>query len=84
MTIAIVLLGLVVLLLTGVPVFAGLGLASIVLMIATEGSIGSVVSVTPTPANSAAPSSSSWRTALRSPADQEVMAGRVGNRQRHA
>ena len=42
MTIALVLLGLVLLLLTGVPVFAGLGLASIVLMILTEGSTSSV------------------------------------------
>jgi C4-dicarboxylate transporter DctM subunit len=37
-----VLLGLVLLLLSGMPIFAGLGLASVVLMLLTEGSIGSV------------------------------------------
>lgn len=42
MTTAVVLAGLVLVLLTGVPIFAGLGLASIVLMLLTEGSIGSV------------------------------------------
>ncbi len=39
---AVILLGLVLLLLSGMPIFAGLGLASIVLMLVTEGSIGSV------------------------------------------
>lgn len=38
----IILLGLVLLLLSGMPIFAGLGLASIILMLLTEGSIGSV------------------------------------------
>jgi len=41
MTIALILFALVALLLTGVPIFAGLGLASVVLMLLTEGSIGS-------------------------------------------
>jgi len=38
----IILLGLILLLLSGMPIFAGLGLASIVLMLLTEGSIASV------------------------------------------
>ncbi|MCP5371625.1 MAG: TRAP transporter large permease [Hyphomicrobiales bacterium] len=42
MTLAVILVGLVALLLTGVPIFAGLGLASVVLMLLTEGSIGSM------------------------------------------
>jgi C4-dicarboxylate transporter DctM subunit len=42
MTIALVLIGLVALLLTGVPVFAGLGLGSIVLMLISEGGIGGI------------------------------------------
>ena len=42
MTTFLILTGLVALLLTGVPIFAGLGVASIVLMLLTEGSIGSI------------------------------------------
>lgn len=42
MTTLLILSGLVVLLLTGVPIFAGLGVASIVLMLLAEGSIGSI------------------------------------------
>ncbi|MCB2102267.1 MAG: TRAP transporter large permease [Rhodobacterales bacterium] len=42
MTVFIILLGLVALLLTGLPIFAGLGVASIVLMLLTEGQIGSI------------------------------------------
>jgi C4-dicarboxylate transporter, DctM subunit len=42
LTIFLILAGLVVLLLTGAPIFAGLGAASIVLLLATEGSIGSI------------------------------------------
>jgi len=38
----LILAGLVLVLLTGVPIFAGLGLASIVLMLLTEGHIGSI------------------------------------------
>jgi C4-dicarboxylate transporter DctM subunit len=42
LTTFLILAGLVALLLTGVPIFAGLGVASIVLLLATEGSIGSI------------------------------------------
>lgn len=42
MTTFLILSGLVALLLTGVPVFAGLGVVSIVMLLATEGSIGSI------------------------------------------
>ncbi len=42
MTTFLILSGLVALLLTGVPIFAGLGIASIVLMLMTEGNIGSI------------------------------------------
>lgn len=42
MTTFLILGGLILLLLTGVPIFAGLGVASIVLMLIAEGSIGSI------------------------------------------
>ena len=42
MTIFLILSGLIILLLTGAPIFAGLGVASIVLMLIAEGSIGSI------------------------------------------
>ena len=42
MTTFLILSGLVALLLTGVPVFAGLGVVSIVMLLATEGNIGSI------------------------------------------
>lgn len=42
MTTFLILTGLVILLLTGTPIFAGLGVASIVLMLITEGSIGGI------------------------------------------
>ena len=42
MTILLILLFLVVLLLTGIPIFAGLGLASLVIMLLTEGNVNSV------------------------------------------
>ncbi len=42
MTLALILLGLVLLLLTGLPIFAGLGLASIVLLLIVDGQIGSL------------------------------------------
>jgi len=42
LTTFLILSGLVALLLTGVPIFAGLGIASIVLMLMTEGNIGSI------------------------------------------
>jgi len=42
LTTFLILIGLVALLLTGAPIFAGLGVASIVLMLVTEGSIGSI------------------------------------------
>ena len=42
MTTILILSGLVILLLTGAPIFAGLGIASIVLMLVAEGSIGSI------------------------------------------
>ena len=42
MTLALILLGLVVLLLTGLPIFAGLALASIVLLLIVDGQIGSL------------------------------------------
>ncbi len=42
MTVAIILLFLVALLLTGAPIFAGLGLASLVIMLLTEGNVNSV------------------------------------------
>ncbi len=42
MTTILILSGLVILLLTGAPIFAGLGIASIVLMLIAEGSIGSI------------------------------------------
>ena len=42
MTLALILLGLVVLLLTGLPIFAGLGLASIILLLIVDGHIGSL------------------------------------------
>ncbi len=42
MTLALILIGLVLLLLTGLPIFAGLGLASIALLLIVEGQIGSL------------------------------------------
>lgn len=45
MTLALILLGLVVLLLTGLPIFAGLTLASIALLLIVDGSLGSMAEV---------------------------------------
>ena len=42
MTLALILIGLIALLLTGIPIFAGLGLISIGLLIFNEGQISSV------------------------------------------
>jgi len=45
MTLALILLGLVVLLLTGLPIFAGLTLASIALLLIVEGGVGSLADI---------------------------------------
>jgi C4-dicarboxylate transporter DctM subunit len=45
MTLALILLGLVLLLLTGLPIFAGLGLASMVLLLIVDGQIGSLADI---------------------------------------
>lgn len=45
MTLALILIGLVLLLLTGLPIFAGLGLASIVLLLIVDGQIGSLADI---------------------------------------
>lgn len=45
MTLALILLGLVVLLLTGLPIFAGLGLASMILLLIVDGQIGSLANI---------------------------------------
>jgi C4-dicarboxylate transporter DctM subunit len=45
MTLALILAGLVLLLLTGLPIFAGLGLASIVLLLIVDGQIGSLADI---------------------------------------
>lgn len=45
MTLFLLLGGMLVLLLTGLPIFAGLGLAAIVILVATEGQIGSLAEI---------------------------------------